>query len=193
MKRRALFLLIFGVFLAVILGYLFITDADHSQTSNRPLPEFQPGIWDQPVIRPPYNATADLFSSPFMYQYDLDASSGFSAKYKKYYRPTFVLSPGKNATIVLNVTSYSHDTLNVTLAAIDDLPADGITYAQPKSLVLAPGTSGKLSLELSASANASLPKTPDMIAEGEVKLPVGLWLESEDWRIGQGFYLKLGS
>ncbi|MDD1702321.1 MAG: hypothetical protein LUQ31_05015 [Methanoregula sp.] len=128
-----------------------------------------------------------------MYQYDLDASSGFFAKYKKYYRPTFVLAPGKNATIVLNVTSYSRDTLNVTLAAIDDLPADGITYAQPKSLALAPGTSGKLSLELSASPNASLPKTPDMIAEGDVKLPVGLWLESEDWQIGQGFYLKLGS
>ena len=33
-------------------------------------------------------------------------------------------------------------------------------------------------------------QNPDMIAEGEVKLPVGLWLESEDWKIGQGFYLN---
>ena len=44
MKRRALFLLIFGVFLAVILGYLFITDADHSQTNS--LFIVPAGIWD---------------------------------------------------------------------------------------------------------------------------------------------------
>jgi len=163
---------------------------DHSANNLQHLPEFQPGIWDQPVIRPPINSSAGLFTYPFMYQYDLGASTGFESVYKKYYRPTFVITPGKNATIVINVTSYSRYTVNVTLAAIDDLPSGGITYTQPGSITLTPGKSGFLTLKLSASPNASLPADPTLIVEGERKLPVGLWLESEGWRIGQGFYVK---
>ena len=96
----------------------------------------------------------------------------------------------KNATVAINVTSYSRYTVNVTLAAIDDLPSGGITFRQPGSIFIAPGESRLLKLELSASQNASLPADPTLIYEGENKLPVGLWLESEGWRIGQGFYLK---
>ena len=191
MKNNELILLLSGILLLAVV-FIILTPG-----SNRPLsfapshPEFQPGIWDQPVIRPPYNSTAGLFDYPFMYQYDLNASTGFASVYKKYYRPTYVLARGKNATIILNVTSYSKSPVNVTVTAIDNLPASGIGYLNPGSIVIKPGESRQFSLGIYALPNASLPDDPSLIEEGEQKIAVGPWLESEDWQIGQGFYLKM--
>jgi len=191
MERKIVFALIFGILLAVIVGFFLMTGTNRSGNNNLPLPEFQPGIWDQPVIRPPNNSSAGLFDYPFMYEYDLNESTGFDTIYKKYYRPTLVIAPGKNATIVLNVTSYSRHTIIVSLANADNLPAEGVGYVNPGSIILEPGTSKHMALELNAAQNATRSEVSGDLEEGENKLPVGLWLESDDWKIGQGFYLKL--
>ncbi len=191
MKIPVLVYILVGILLVSIPGYFFMTGMDHHEASSPNVPEFQPGIWDQPVIHQPYNSSASLFAYPYMFQYDMSRSSGFAIQYRKYYRLTFVIAPGKNATVVLNVTSYSRNTITVSLAAIDDLPADVITYVQPATIVLLPGKSGNLAIDLHAPPDAGRPRNSEMNSEGEIKLPVGVWLESEDWQIGQGFYLKL--
>jgi hypothetical protein len=151
------------------------------------------GIWDQPVIQPPPHSTAGLFDYPVMYQYNLDASSGFDGKYKKNYRPTFVIAQGKNATIVLDVTSNARTPVTVMLSAVDDLPAGGISYRIPDSIVIEPGKTVQMNLELSASPDAVLPNVPENSVEEARQYPVGVWLESENWSIGQGFFLKVTS
>ncbi|MGB7787238.1 hypothetical protein [Methanoregula sp.] len=190
MEKRTFILLCSGILLAAILGLLLMAAPDQSGSAAQPLPRFQPGIWDQPVIRPPYNSSAGLFDYPFMYQYELNASTGFASAYKKYYRPTYILAPGTNATIVMNVTSYSRQPIRISVVAIDNLPAYGFGYVQPGPLVLRPGESRLLSVQVYALPDASLPDDPSLVEEGDRQLACGPWLEAEGWQIGQGFYLK---
>lgn len=190
MEKRSYIIILAILLLLCTAGFFFmipILDAIDSHF----YPRIRPGIWDQPVIRPPDNSSTGLFDYPFMFQYDLNASTGFESVSKKYYRPNFVIAQGKNATIIVDVTSNAKHPVTVTLAVVEDLPAGGISYTIPDSILLDPGQTGHLKLELSASPDASLPSFPENTFEETQQYPVGVWLKSEDWSIGQGFYLKV--
>ncbi len=192
MEQKSWAIIIAVIFLLIIIGSIFSVPI-LERIDSAIAPRFRPGIWDQPVIRPPLNSTAGLFDYPFMFQYNLEASSGFVEKHKKYYRPTFVIGKGKTATIVLDVTSMANHPITVRVSAIDDLPGGGISYRIPESIVLEPGKTGQISLELTASPDAGLPEVSGNSIEENHQYPVGVWLESGNWTIGQGFFLKLPS
>ena len=190
MERNTWIAIISALILVFILGSVFLNPL-LERIDAQFYPRFHPGIWDQPVIRPPDNSTAGLTGYPFMFQYNLTASTGFASAYKNYYRPTFVISKGRNATIVLDLSSATNHPVRVTLDAIDDLPAGGISFKRPESLVIEPGKTGQINLELSASPDAGLPEITENGGEEAHQYPVGIWLRSENWSVGQGFYLKV--
>jgi hypothetical protein len=192
MEQKFWAIIIAVILLLIVIGSIFSVPI-LERIDSTIAPRFHPGIWDQPVIRPPLNSSAGLFDYPFMFQYNPEASSGFVEKYKKYYRPTFVIGKGKNATIMLDVTSKAQYPITVRLSAIDDLPAGGISYRVPESLVIEPGKNGRMFLELTASPDAGLPEVSGNSIEENHQYPVGVWLESGNWTIGQGFFLKVTS
>lgn len=190
MERNTWVVIISALILVFILGSVFWNPL-LERIDAQFYPRFHPGIWDQPVIRPPENSTAGLTDYPFIFQYNLTASTGFASAYKKYYRPTFVINKGRNATIVLDISSATNYPVTVTLAAVDDLPAGGISFNRSESMVIEPGKTGQMNLELSASPEAGLPEIPENGGEEAHQYPVGVWLRSENWSVGQGFYLKV--
>ncbi|MFA4878099.1 MAG: hypothetical protein WC586_11870 [Methanoregula sp.] len=190
MKRNTWIVIISALILVFILGS-FLLNPLLERIDAQFYPRFHPGIWDQPVIRPPENSTVGLTDYPFMFRYNLTASTGFASAYKKYYRPTFVIIKGRNATIVLDVFSATKHPVTVTLAAVDDLPAGGISFNRPDSIVIGPGDTRQMDLELFASPKAGLPEIPESGGEEAHQYPVGVWLRAENWSVGQGFYLRV--
>lgn len=190
MEKRS-YSIILAIFLLLCTAGFFLMIPILDAIDSHFYPRIHPGIWDQPVIRPPNNSSAGLLDYPFMFQYDLNESTGFESVSKKYYRPNFVIAKGKNATIVLDITSNAKHPVTVVLSEVDNLPAGGISYTVPHRIHLDPGQTGHLKLELSASSNASLMSFTKNTFEETQQYPVAVWLKSEDWSIGQGFYLKV--
>ncbi|MDO9323570.1 MAG: hypothetical protein Q7T80_01280 [Methanoregula sp.] len=91
----------------------------------------------------------------------------------------------------MNVTSDAKYPVTVMLSTVDDLPAGGISYKIPDSIQIDPGKTIQMKLELSASPDAALPQVPEISIEEAHQYPVGVWLKSENWSIGQGFFLEV--
>jgi len=173
------------------MGLFMLPYSGITLATNHTYPKFQPGIWDKPVIKFPVNSTAGIADYPFMFQYDLLASHGFDAHYANHVRPTFVLSKGKHAVIAMNVTSYSTEPCTISFEEMIGFPEGDIQYIIPAPIVLEPYSSKELALELYIPHNAtrsSGTEPPDMIGQ---EIPVGLFLTSGEWSVGQGFFLNV--
>jgi len=177
----------------LLIGFavLTLTYSDATHATPHTYPAFQPGIWDKPVIKYPPNSTAGMTDYPFLFQYDLVASHGFDAQYAEHVRPTFVLSKGKHAVIVMNVTSHSPEPCRVSFGEMIGFPEGYVQYIAPAPVLLGPGSSTGMALEVYLPENATFPSGTGSPDSSGQEMPVGLFLQSGDWAVGQGFFLKV--
>lgn len=177
---------IFIIIIAVVLIGIFISLSipEHSY------PEFQPGIFDAPVIETPHGWMGSMLAYPFMYEFNTNDSVGFDSVYRKFYRPTFVLSRNNTGIMGINITSFSqNDSTEVSLLRIGYLQPRNITAELiPESVNLSPNETRTVRLKINASSDTPLsePGTSD-----DENNTVVVWLTSEEWRIGQAFFLRI--
>jgi hypothetical protein len=191
MKSKRFLIWLLAILLIGLAVFLTLTNPDSTRATPHTYPVFQPGIWDKPVIRFPPNSPAGITDYPFMFVYDLTASHGFDAQYADHVRPTFVLSKGKHAVIVMNVTSHSLEPCTVSFEEMIGFPEGYVEYTGPAPVLLEPGSSKEMALEVYLPENTTFPSGTGSPDPSGQEMPVGLFLQSGDWAVGQGFFLKV--
>jgi len=192
MEYKKYLIYLFFILLIGLMGFIALTYSETKQSTGYTYPKFQPGIWDKPVIKFPPNSTAGMQDYPFIFQYDLSASYGFDAQYVNHIRPTFVLSKGKHAVIAMNVTSQSMEMCTISFDKMIGFPEEGyVRYAVPSPVVLEPGSSKEMILEMYFPENATHTSGTGSTDMSGQEIPIGLFLTSGEWSVGQGFFLKI--
>jgi hypothetical protein len=177
---------IFIIIIAIVLIGIFIS----LSVPQHSYPEFQPGIFDAPVIETPHGWMGSMLSYPFMFEFNTNDSVGFDSVYRKFYRPTFVLSRNKTGIMGINITSYSqNNSTEVSLLRIDYIEPRGITAELiPESVNLSQNQTRTVKLKITASSTTPLSEPGNSDDENNT---VAVWLTSEEWRIGQAFFLRI--
>jgi hypothetical protein len=177
---------VFIIIIAIVLVGIIIS----LSIPQHSYPEFQPGIFDAPVIETPHGWMGSMLSYPFMFEFNTNDSVGFDSVYRKFYRPTFVLSRNNTGIMSINITSYSNNnSTEVSLLRIGYLQSRDITAELiPESVNLSPNETRTVRLKITASSTTPLSEPGNSDDENNT---VVVWLTSEEWRIGQAFFLRI--
>ena len=127
---------------------------------------------------------------PFMFEIDLESSSGFEEKYlshNNFGTPMFVISEQKSAKITLMVSSLSADHIQTSLKRIDGMPNEVIVTPNEEFITLQPFEQKKIELEIMAFTSADSIVLEDVI-EGKY---IQIVLSGNGHDIATGFWLKI--
>lgn len=127
---------------------------------------------------------------PFMFEIDLESSSGFEEKYLSYSNfgtPVFVISKQKSAKITLTVSSLSTDYLHASFKGIDGLPNGVIITPDEEFITLQPFEQKKIELEIIALHSADSMASDEAIEEKYIQI----LLSGNGYAVATGFWLKI--